>query len=124
MNASSESNTARPAKRTRRKAAAPGGATEADTGTAPVAIPADNGMDETAALRALLAPHLEAATVTLDGSQVQRVHTGAMQLFLMFCRERAAAGRETVWHDPSAPLHAAARVLGLTQALHLPRELS
>jgi len=122
MNASSESNTARPAKRSRRKAATVDAA--ADTSRAPIAIPAENGMDETMALRALLAPHVDEASVTLDGSQVQRVHTGAMQLFLMFCRERAAAGRETVWHDPSAPLHAAARVLGITQALHLPRELS
>jgi len=122
MNASSESNTARPAKRSRRKAAMVDAA--AGTSRAPIAIPAENGMDETMALRALLAPHVDEARVTLDGSQVQRVHTGAMQLFLMFCRERAAAGRETVWHDPSAPLHAAARVLGITQALHLPRELS
>ena len=118
MNASSESNTARPAKRTRRKATADA------AGDAPVILPADNGMDELGALQALLAPRFDDAAVTLDGSQVQRVHTGAMQLFLMFCRDRAAAGRSTAWQNPSANLHAAARVLGLTQALQLPRELS
>lgn len=107
----------KPAKRSRRKPAAA-------TVPAMLTIPADAGIDETGALRELLAARLDDPAVTLDGSQVQRIHTSAMQLFLMFCRDRKTAGRETVWHDPSATLHAAARLLGLVPSLELARELS
>ncbi len=117
MNESSESSP-KPAKRSRRKAAV---ATDVP---AMLAIPADAGIDETANLRTLLAARLDDATVTLDGSQIQRIHTSVMQLFLMFFRDRKTAGRETIWHEPSAPLHVAARVLGLNSTLELARELS
>jgi ABC-type transporter Mla MlaB component len=123
MNDAHPSSPPKAAKRSRRKASATPVA-DAGTGNASLALPADVGIEETGALRTLLADHLDDADVTLDGSQVQRIHTSAMQLFLMFCRDRVAAGRSTVWHDPSAPLHAAARVLGLTHALQFPRELS
>lgn len=122
MNESSELPEAapKPAKRSRRKTAV---AIAVDV-PAMLAIPADAGIDETANLRSLLAARLDDAKVTLDGSQVQRIHTSVMQLFLMFFRDRKTAGRETVWHEPSAPLHAAARVLGLNSTLELARELS
>lgn len=107
----------RPARRPRRKKAA------AAAAPLVLALPADAGIEETGALRSLLATGLDAPQVTLDGSQVQRLHTSAVQLLLMFCRDRRSAGRQTVWHQPSAALHAAARVLGLTRTLELAREL-
>lgn len=105
---------ARPARRSRRKAAAP----------APLLLPADVGIEETGHLRALLAARLDDADLMLDGSQVQRVHTSALQLLLMFCRDRAAVGLRTGWHAPSATLLGAARLLGLVPSLELARELS
>ncbi|WP_293374897.1 STAS domain-containing protein [Nevskia sp.] len=117
MNESRESSP-KPAKRSRRKAAV------ANEVPAMLSIPADAGIDETGNLRSMLAACLDDTRVTLDGSQVQRIHTSAMQLFLMFFRDRKSAGRTTVWHEPSAPLHAAARVLGLNSTLELARELS
>ena len=111
----------KPAKRARRK---PASALATATAPSMLTIPADAGIDETVSLRELLAARLDDASVTLDGSQVQRIHTSAMQLFLMFCVDRRNAGLKTVWHEPSAPLHAAARVLGLNQSLELARELS
>jgi ABC-type transporter Mla MlaB component len=106
----------KPAKRPRRKAVA--------EAPAMLIIPADAGIEETGALRELLAARVDDATVTLDGSQVQRIHTSAVQLLLLFCRDRAQAGLRTVWHEPSATLHGAARVLGLVPSLELARELS
>jgi len=105
-----------PARRSRRKAAS--------TAPSVLSLPIDAGIEHTAAMRALLAPHLDAPTVTLDASQVQRVHTSTMQLLLMFCRDRTRAGRATVWHDPSATVQSAARLLGLVPTLELARELS
>jgi len=106
----------KPARRSRRKAAA--------EAPAMLTIPADAGIEETAPLRELLAARLDDAVVTLDGSQVQRIHTSALQLLLMFSRDRARAGQRTVWHDPSATLRGAARLLGLVPSLELARELS
>jgi len=37
----------------------------------------------------------------------------------MFCRSRQAAGRVTVWRDPSTSLQAAAKVLGLASLLQV-----
>lgn len=108
----------RPARRSRRKA------TDTAPAPAPLLLPADVGIEETGHLRTLLAARLDDADLTLDASQVQRVHTSALQLLLMFCRDRAAAGHRTGWHTPSATLHGAARLLGLVPSLELARELS
>lgn len=110
----------RPARRSRRKASA----AATDTAPVPLLLPADVGIEETGHLRTLLAARLDDADLTLDASQVQRVHTSALQLLLMFCRDRAAAGHRTGWHTPSATLHGAARLLGLVPSLELARELS
>lgn len=116
------------AKRARKAAARPRPATD----TAPEAVAdtvlkldADLGIDHTASLRAQLAARIDdAAPVIFDGSEVQRVHTATLQLFLMFCQSRYAAGRQTVWHNPSPSLQAAAKVLGLASTIQLARDPS
>lgn len=88
-------------------------------------LDADLGIDHTASLRAQLASRIDdAAPVIFDGSEVQRVHTATLQLFLMFCQSRYAAGRQTAWHNPSPSLQAAAKVLGLAPSLQLARDPS
>lgn len=86
-------------------------------------LPADLDIEQAAALKALLTPHLaEPTPVTLDASDVARIHTAAMQLFCMFCSDRRSAGRETRWATPSPALRSAAALLGVTTLLQLSRE--
>ena len=126
--------TPKPAKRARKAAGKPRPMVEAEpvpeAGPAAVAdavlkLDADLGIDHTANLRAQLASRFDdAGPVVFDGSDVQRVHTATLQLFLMFCRDRRAAGRSTVWRHPSSSLQAAAKVLGLVPSLELARDPS
>lgn len=87
------------------------------TGEVRLDLPEDFGIEHAAALRALLAPHVEAATVELGGAKVRRLHTAGLQLLLTFITTRAAAGHATRWHDPSPELRGAAARLGLDAAL-------
>lgn len=90
---------------------------------ASIALPADLDIEQAAALKALLAPHLDRPEpVTLDAREVSRIHTAAVQLFCMFCSDRRSAGRETRWSTPSPALRSAAALLGVTTLLQLSRE--
>ncbi|TXG98044.1 MAG: STAS domain-containing protein [Nevskiaceae bacterium] len=83
-----------------------------------VRLPAELGVDQADSLKEQLLKAVERdQAVTLDASDVQRIHTAALQLFCMFCRDRRAAGREVRWHKPSDALRSAAALLGATTLL-------
>ena len=90
--------------------------------SATLRLPADLGIEQAADLRRQLLEHGGGdGAVTLDASEVQRIHTAALQLFCMFCRDRRAVGRETHWRQPSEALRSAAALLGATTLLSLGR---
>lgn len=106
----------KPKRGSRQAAAAPAGA-------APIALAAELGIEAAASLRADLAARIDdPRSVVLDGAEVQRIHTAAMQLFCLFCSDRRHAGHETVWHRPSPALRSAAALLGVTTILQIARE--
>lgn len=83
-------------------------------------LPAELGIDSVAALKQQLSPLLaEPAKVVLDGAEVGRVHTAALQLFCLFCRDRRAEGREVEFGRPSPALLSAAALLGASTLLQL-----
>jgi anti-anti-sigma regulatory factor len=87
---------------------------------APLELPPDLGIEQAAALHALLASRLdEAGPVTLAAGGVTRLHTAGLQVLAAFCATRAAAGRATVLDHPSAELRAAAARLALGPLLGL-----
>ncbi|MES0874581.1 STAS domain-containing protein [Sinimarinibacterium thermocellulolyticum] len=90
---------------------------------ATLALPQDLGIDQAAALKALLLP-ARACSVTLriDGAGVTRLHAAGLQLIAALCRDRREAGLTTVWSQSSAPLREAASLLGLDGLLMLPTE--
>jgi phospholipid transport system transporter-binding protein len=85
-----------------------------------VRLPADCRMAAQAALKAELLGALAANAIVLDGGQVERVDTAALQLLLLFRRELDARGGTLVWHGASDALNEAAGLLGLAQLLNLP----
>ncbi len=88
-----------------------------------VKLPADVGIEEAGNLRETLLKNLnDARKVTLDASEIQRIHAAALQLFCMFCKDRRAAGREVSWREPSQALKGAAALLGATTLLSLGQE--
>jgi phospholipid transport system transporter-binding protein len=95
----------------------------ADTAAgAPVLLPADCRMAAQAALKAELLGTLKAGAIVLDGTQVERVDTAALQLLVLFRRELDAHGGTLHWHGTSDALNEAAGLLGLAQLLNLPAE--
>lgn len=87
---------------------------------APVALPADLGIEHAATLKALLLPAVaHAAPVQLDGSAVGRLHAAALQLLAAFCRDRRDAGLATIWSQASPVLRDAAATLGLNDLMDL-----
>lgn len=81
------------------------------------------GIEEAGSLhQRLLVAVDEPGIVELDGHAVRDVHTAALELFCLFCRERHAAGRQTRWLDPSETLRSAAALLGMTGLLCLGQE--
>lgn len=83
-----------------------------------LALPANLGVEHVGDLQALLLPHLEAdGPVTLAAAAVERVHAAGLQLLHAFVRDRAGAGRETVFATPSPALVQAARQLALASSL-------
>jgi phospholipid transport system transporter-binding protein len=98
-------------------------ASPADTAAAaPVLLPADCRMAAQAALKMELLGALEAGAIVLDGTQVERVDTAALQLLVLFRRELDAHGGTLHWHGTSDALNEAAGLLGLAQILNLPAE--
>ena len=82
-------------------------------------LPENFGIEHAGALRALLAPHVDAGAVTLGGANVHRLHAAGLQVLTAFITTRAAAGHATRWHDPSPELRGAAARLGLDTVLGL-----
>lgn len=86
----------------------------------PLGLPAELGIENAAALRALLAPRLaDEGVVVLAAAGVARLHTAGLQVLAAFVSSRAAAGRGTVLDNPSAELRSAAARLGLVPLLGL-----
>ncbi|HKY90986.1 MAG TPA: STAS domain-containing protein [Nevskiaceae bacterium] len=98
----------------------------ADSSAPPVAtikLPAELGIEGATDLHRELVAHVDdAVPVVLDAADVSRIHTAALQLFCLFCRDRQNGGRETHWRAPSIALKNAAVLLGVTQMLNLGQE--
>jgi anti-anti-sigma regulatory factor len=87
----------------------------------PLSLPADLGVENAAALKALLAARYDdEAAVTVGASAVTRLHAAGLQVLAAFFHGRAANGRATALDSPSAELRAAAARLGLGPLLGLP----
>lgn len=98
-------------------------ADEAGRSSATLTLPAELGIEQASALhQQLLQAAAHDAPVTLQASEIQRIHTAALQLFCMFCSDRRRAGRETHWREPSPALRSAAALLGATTLLALGQE--
>lgn len=93
---------------------------ESDRSSAAIALPPELGVEQADSLRGILMERIDdESAVQLNASEIQRIHTAALQLFCMFCRDRRSAGRDTVWHEPSPVLRSAAALLGATTLLSL-----
>jgi ABC-type transporter Mla MlaB component len=89
-------------------------------GTTTISLAADLSIEQAPALQAELAQRLEQREpVQIDGSEVRRVHTAAMQLFCLFCRDRREAGRGVEFLKPSESLRQAAALLGASTLLQI-----
>ena len=83
---------------------------------------AELGIDDVAGLKRQLGQVLEQpARVVLDAAEVRRIHTAALQLFCLFCRDRRAEGREVEFARPSPAMLSAATLLGASTLLQLAR---
>lgn len=86
-------------------------------------LPAELGIEQAESLKAELCAALaDDEPVAIDARDLQRIHTAALQLFCLFCRDRRNAGRRVEWQQPSAALRSAAAMLGMTTLLLLSRE--
>ena len=89
-------------------------------GSAALRLPAQLGIEAVAALKTSLQPLLmQPDPVVLEADEVERVHTAALQLFCLFCRDRRAEGREVEFARPSAALRSAAALLGTSSLLRI-----
>lgn len=81
-------------------------------------LPAQCTLPHASALQASLLEALAAdADVQLDASAVEVVDTAALQVMAAFLIELRQQGRRAQWQQIAAPLHAAAKQLGLQQVL-------
>jgi ABC-type transporter Mla MlaB component len=88
--------------------------------TTPLSLGAELGIEQAPVLQAELAQRIEQREpVQIDGSEVRRVHTAAMQLFCLFCRDRREAGRGVEFLKPSESLRQAAALLGASTLLQI-----
>lgn len=88
-----------------------------------VKLPAELGIEQAGSLRETLMKNLnDVRNVTLDATEIQRIHAAALQLFCMFCKDRRAAGRDVSWREPSLALRGAATLLGASTLLSLGQE--
>lgn len=78
------------------------------------------GIEDAAALhRQLCSAVDDPRPVVLDGRDIRDIHTAALELFCLFCRDRRDAGRATRWQEPSETLRSAAALLGITSLMAL-----
>lgn len=86
----------------------------------PIQLGSDLGIDHTPTLQAQLLERLDQADpVQLEAGEVARIHTAALQLFCLFCRDRRGAGLGVEFLKPSDSLRKAAALLGATTLLQL-----
>jgi anti-anti-sigma regulatory factor len=99
------------------------GKTSKGSGTKTVKVARDLRVGGAAAVfAALQAAAADAADrVALDASQVEKVDAAGIQALLAGRRALADAGKELSWTASSPQLAAAADLLGLAEALELPR---
>ncbi|WP_428312362.1 STAS domain-containing protein [Hydrocarboniphaga sp.] len=89
----------------------------------PISLGADLGIELAPALQAELAQRLEQREpVQINASEVRRVHTAALQLFCLFCRDRREAGRAVEFLMPSESLRQAASLLGASTLLQISQQ--
>ncbi|MCW6026601.1 ABC-type transporter Mla MlaB component [Stenotrophomonas rhizophila] len=85
-----------------------------------VALGDDLGIETSTELKTRLAPLVDQeGDLTLDASQVGRIHTASVQVLCAFVEARRKAGHPTGFHGCTATFRDAARLLGVTQALGL-----
>jgi hypothetical protein len=90
---------------------------------AALTLPSDLGIEQAAALKALLRPVVtEPAAVRIDGGAVGRLHAAPLQVLAAFWRDRRDHGLTTCWAQTSTGLREAAATLGLKDLLNLPPE--
>lgn len=90
------------------------------TSVEPLSLPADLGIENAVALKALLAVRYDdEPAVAVDAAGVTRLHAAGLQVLAAFFHGRTANGRATVLEHPSAELRAAAARLGLGPLLGL-----
>jgi anti-anti-sigma regulatory factor len=88
-----------------------------------LSLPAELGIEQAGDLRRTLLKHVGSARpMTLDASDIRQIHTAALQVFCLFCRDRRASGHDTRFSRPSAVLRSAAALLGATTLLSLGQE--
>ena len=76
----------------------------------------DLGIENSTELKNRLSPLVaEAGELTLDVSQVGRIHTASVQVLCAFVQARREAGLGTGFHGCTATFRDAARLLGVTQ---------
>lgn len=96
----------------------------ASAAPAVIRLPAELGIESASDLhRELLALVEDPSPVVIEASEVARVHTAALQLFCLFCRDRRDGGRLTHWQAPSAALRGAASLLGVSSLMNLQPEM-
>lgn len=83
-------------------------------------LPAQCRLGEAAALKASLLQASAAGPPLLDGSEVERVDTAALQVLVAFARDVVAAGGRPAWTGASHSLREACGLLGLETLLNLP----
>ena len=78
------------------------------------------GIREAAELRERLLAAIEAGSLVLDGSAVERADSAGLQLLVSLQRSLAARGETLTYRGVSPALADAAKILGLTAACCLP----
>lgn len=95
-------------------------AAQAGMATPTLALPEKFGIAEVSAFRDQLVTLVEEPQpVVLDAERVMQIHSAALQLLVMFCRDRRDAGRKTQWHAPSSVFTSAAALIGANPLLQL-----
>ena len=84
-----------------------------------VQLPADCRIGTVEALAQLLVVALEARAVALDGREVARVDTAALQLLVVFQLESRKRGHSCAWLGISDALRSGAAALGLSESLSI-----
>lgn len=85
-----------------------------------IRLASDLGIEQSAELKAALAPHLASKrVVAIDAGGVERVHSASLQVLCAFWRDRQKAGRNTRLDNASPALRDAAQILALSSFLGL-----